>query len=362
MKKMKKGFLLLFLTGSVLLSGCASLIAPPAKLPDMTKAAEQEKIAFVEKNIGYSRAHKSWAEVMSVVREGKVFTIKMVTYPFEKPKFDYAALKIVKKVAILSFGVDVDVKSKLKGESVITRTENVDMTPIQPFVNTMYDELSKSLKQQGIEVISAEVVKSNPEYQMLEFKEIEEGGQLKEKVGWWEGSADAYGLKRIDAGRFPGVFTEREQKKAWGAERYEKMNASTLAQTARKVGGADKQLERAKRLQNAAKSLGVDAVILVDNHVRLEQSGFTGGYDVKFAQRDDLKAGGVVVNMYLAKEIEPIWSAQMKRVDVPTKARKLGALLGAYSVELDKVAPDIVLVYRDIADLIALKLKLDQQK
>lgn len=360
MKKMKKGFLLLVLTGSVLLSGCASLIAPPAKLPDMTKAAEQEKIAFVEKNIGYSRAHKSWAEVMSVVREGKVFTIKMVTYPFEKPKFDYAALKLVKKVAIISFGVDVDVKSKLKGESVITRTENVDMNVIQPFVNTMYDELKTSLKQQGIDVISAEVVKSNPDYQALEYEEKE--AELKDLGVWLKGTAEANGLKRIDAGRFPGMFTEREQVKAWGAEKIEKMKASTFAQTARKVGGADKQLERAKRLQNAAQSLGVDAVILVDNHVRLEQSGFTGGYDVKFAQRDDLKAGGVVVNMYLAKEIEPIWSAQMKRVDVPTKARKLGALLGAYSVELDKVAPDIVLVYRDIADLIALKLKLDQQK
>lgn len=364
MKKMKKDFLALVFTGSVLLSGCASLIAPPAKMPDLTKATEQEKAVFVEKNIGFSSAHKSWAQSMATIHgwaEKKYW--KIVTYPFEKPTADYEAIKKVKKVAILSFDVTVSVKSKLKGESMITRTETINMAPIQPFVNTMYDELSKSLKQQGIEVISAKTVINNPEYQLLDFKEIMEGGQLKDKGAWYEGSADAYGLKKIDAHKFPGMFNEREQVKIYGQERVDKAKEAGAVKTLRAVGGADKQLEMAKHLQNAATSLGIDAVIFVNNDIRLEQSGLTGGYDVKFAIKDNISPGGVAVDMFLAKEINPIWSAQIKtKVDVPTKARKMGALLGAYSVELDKVAPDIVPVYRDLVDLISLKLKLDQKK
>lgn len=362
--KMKIKLPLLVLAGFLSLTGCATMntfFGPKPKLP--AAGAEQDKITFVQKQLGFSAAQKSWTQHLETIRgwsEGKYW--KIFTYMFAKPKIDVDALKKVKKVAILSFDVRVDAKRQqtttTAGNMEITTTGGIDLTPMQPFVNTMYDALKTSLEKQGITVIPVDEVKNNPDYIAMDFKVVEP--ELKSGF-WWHDTAGAYGLKQIDGNTILQMYGEREEKKIYGAERVEKAKQGAAVKALRAVGNADKHLARGIRMQAAAKALGVDAIILANNSVSMD-FGALHKYKLKFAHQDTLAPGGISVNMYFADEVTPIWSAEMKKsMEVPTNAKSKEGIFTVASYELDKVAPDLVRVYSGLADLIALKLKLDKE-
>ncbi|MCX5785874.1 MAG: hypothetical protein NTX59_09305 [Elusimicrobia bacterium] len=337
----------------------------------MAKAAEQEKSDFVQKNLKFSGAHRSWAQSMETMKgwaDKKYW--KIFTYMFVKPEISVEPLKKVKKVAILSFDVRVDAKQQKRTSTsdagyVTVETTHygaIDMSALQPFANTMYDEMKAGLERQGIAVISDELVKNNTDYQALDYKEVEEVELKQGAADWWNGTTEAYGLKQIDAAKMTGLYWEREERKIYGDARVDKAKASGgLKGAMRSISGADKQVERGKHLQNAARALGVDAVILVKNNIGMN-FGVSKTYKLHYGFRDG--GSGVAVDMLFADEIKPIWSAEIvKKIEVPTKVKSpKGGIFKPQDYDLGLVAPDLVLVYHDIADLISLKIKLDQQR
>ena len=356
---MKRINLFPLLLVAFLMSGCAaigSLIMPPAKIPEVTKATDQEKSALVEKNIVFSTAHSNWAKTVAGIR-GSILDAM-----FAKPKIDSEALGKVRKVAILSFGVRVHIKSKVDVGSSTSQFQSIDMTRLQPFVDTMYDEFVDGLKRAGLEVIPADQVTNNPDYKVLEYNEVSEGGNLTAEFGgWYEGLAEGRGLKEISAVKIQDGLVDFETAKVYGAERVEKAKSEGITKMIRSAAGTEKQVERAKLLMKAAKSLGVDAVFLVDNHVSMELSGFTGAYDLKFAVKDIWSPGGISVDMLSAGDLMSVWSAQTdKCIVVPTQAKNTTSILGVHDYQLDEVAPDLTRMYGNIVELIAFKLKSDR--
>ncbi|MDE3056920.1 MAG: hypothetical protein KGJ59_03065 [Bacteroidota bacterium] len=356
---MKRTYLFLFLVPMIFANGCSmigSLITPPAKIPDMTRATDKEKSDLVGKNIVFSTAHKNWAKTVAGIK-GSIFQAM-----FADPEIDSIYLKKVKKAAVLSFAVRVHIKSKLDEGSSTSQYQSIDMTPLQSFVDTMYDQFVDGLKRAGLEVVPAAQVTDNPDYKTLEYNEVAEGGNLESEFGgWYEGLAEARGLKEISAIKIQDGLVDFETAKIYGAEAVEKAKSGGITKMIRSVAGTEKQVERAKLLMKAAKSLGVDAVFLVDNHVSMELSGFTGAYDLKFAIKDGWSPGGISADMLSGDDLTSVWSAQTdKCVEVSTEAKNTSSILGVHDYQLDKVAPDLTRMYGNIVELISFKLKSDR--
>jgi len=326
---------ILIMTICLVLFGCATL---PTVTNVMT-TPNTEKIAYAQKNFTYSIAHKQWA----MIEEGGGKTVKSLA----KPKNDPAALKKVKKVAIVSFDVTVFRKGEKRQAApgivggivavvdAFAELERVkkEMAPLQEFVNQMYTELQKGLEKNGYVVMPVDKILTNEAYKNLEYKE-EEKKVKGAAAGWWKGMIEANGMKSIEA-----------------------VKVTRLPFGVGKANTVDVVIEKVTRMQNLAKALGVDAVIVVDNTAAL-QWNFTGqaklGYGLKVKG-----APGINIDVFSAAEPRLIWSASLKpEIGCPTKikASPIDAIMKWISLSLDKFGPDLVITYRDLADLAVLKM------
>lgn len=300
--------------GVALLMGCAST---GAKVAGLSKAPDAEKTAFVEKQLKPSDFHKQWAALV----EGQMFP---------KPKMDSAALKNVKTVAIVSYDFGVYAKSKGSSAGLIgLGWEKIGLKKeeIQKFTDTIYDELKAVIEANGITVVSVDAIKANDAYQAV--KADEEAAKVKGVSGHWKGMASAHGLKSIPA-KFGFMPTK------------------------------GKLMDKGNTYSSIGKALGVDAVIVVETTAYMQLSGFSGKYGLAYSGAKG--EGGVVINMFLAGEPKLIWSANTQQVAVPTDKKEGVALLGSNMYDFGKVSPDLLSVYKELANLLAFKLEMDRKK
>jgi len=335
MKPLAYFFMLL---GCLVLMGCATL----PTVTNVVTAPDAEKIAYAQQNFTYSLAHKQWA----MIEEGGGQTVKSLAKPKNAPE----ALKKVKKVAIVAFDVTVyrkgekrQVQGGLVG-GVVAVAEAFDelarvkkeMAPLQEFVDQMYGELGKSFEKYGYTVMPVNKILASEAYKKLAFEE-EEKKVKGAAAGWWKGMIEAHGLKNIEA-----------------------VKVTRLPIGFGKANTVDKVIGKVTVMQNLAKGLGVDAVVLVDNTAAL-QWNFTGqaklGYGLKAKA-----ASGITIDVFSAAEPRLIWSASLKpEIGCPTeiKASPIDAIMKWISLSLDKFGPDLVKTYKDLADLAVLKLQDD---
>ncbi len=282
------------LLAGMLLFGCAG---GGINLAGVSKAPESEKTALVGKTMKFSIAHYYWNISMGA--------------SFGSPKMDQAALKKVKKVAILAFGVATYAGSNQTSGVVMTYTHTASFKgDWQPFANKAYDELKTAFEQNGLEVIPSEAVTSNADYKAFEIKDPARY------------TYTAYGLRD-----FPPVI--KYTKKTFGAKGFAIGNAT--------------------RLQQLAKSLGVDAVMLVVGDIHIEPSG-----SKKLKASFPCAAGelsgdrGLMVDMFWAEQPKVIWSASLKtEIAVPVTSK-------------ESLFDDFLRNYDELAQLVALKFKLDR--
>lgn len=289
-------------TGSMLivagmLYGCAG---GGMKLGGVLKAPESEKVALVGKTMKFSVAHYYWNISMGA--------------SFGAPKMDRVAMKKVKKVAILRFGVATYAGSKTSSGGDMTFTHTTSFKgDWQPYANKTYDQLKAAFEQNGIEVIPVDAVTSNADYKAFEIKDPAGAGY----------TYNAYGLRD-----FPAAV--RYTKKTLGAKKFAIGNAT--------------------RFQQLAKSLGVDAVMLVVGDIYIRPAGFFNKLTASIPNAGGEISGdtGVMADMFWAEEPKMIWSASLKQeIAVPVTSK-------------ETLMDDFLKSYDEVAQLVALKFKLDR--
>ncbi|MCX5793665.1 MAG: hypothetical protein NTY45_15820 [Elusimicrobia bacterium] len=280
---------------AAMLAGCAG---GGTLLTGVGKAPESEKADLVKKLITYTTAHYQWNISMGA--------------SFGAPKMDRAALKTVKKVAILRYGMNTYAGSKTSTGGDMTFTHTTSFKgDWQPFANKTYDQLKAALEQNGLQVIGADAVTSNADYKAFEVKDAVEY------------TYNAYGLKN-----FPAVI--KYTRKTFGRKAF--------------------AIERATRLQQLAKSLGVDAVMLVVGDIYIRPSGFFNKLTASIPNAGGELSGdkGLMVDMFWAEQPKMIWSAALKKeIAVPVTSK-------------ETLMDDFLKNYEEVTQLIALKLKLDK--
>ncbi|MDD5765822.1 MAG: hypothetical protein PHW79_06220 [Candidatus Marinimicrobia bacterium] len=334
MRKSLTVFLVLIVC--MLLVGCSSTLPTINGFPDKP---EKEKLGYTEKNFSYTQAHQQWA---SISGPGKAIKASA------KPEIVPADLKKVKKVAIVGFDVTVFRKGKQKKSSGLMAIADMvsdmaqakkDMEPLQGFVNTMYDEMKKTFEKYGYEVVSVEKIKACEAYKKLEFKE-EEKKVKGASAGWWKGMTGAYDLKKIEG--------QKVTKIPFGFKKKDELQATIE--------------ERIQGLNDVAKCVGADAVILVDNTAAMSWT-FMGALKLSWGLKEK-QLPGVTVDVFLADKPNLIWSAKVKpMIGIPTQVN--GGLFAPYfgaKLSLEKVGPDMTKAYSDIADLLVFQFNHDQKK
>lgn len=299
---------------------------------------EEEKREIMEKGLKGSPAHFKWTQTI----EGK---------PYSRPTNDKEALKKVKKVGIVGFNVNLYAKKKtaamLPGSSLLNvplsiiqakkEKEGINPEELKTLTEAMYDDFTEALKKRGIEIIPVEQVLSNELYKSFKQsgKEGEVSGIWSLTLGW-KAAATPRGLKYLSA--------------------LDILNPSLITM-------GDEMKKNAQLMQELARSLGVDAVVTVDNRIYLEASRFGGAYDLLFAN-DEKGPDGISVDVFWAEEPRPIWSISLAQpLKVPVEAgqeNRLAAMAGWTKYEFGKVMGDISYAYRIMVDIITDKWKMDQ--
>jgi hypothetical protein len=268
-------------------------------LAGASNTSESEKTSLVDKMMTHTTAHYQWNISMGA--------------SFGSPKMDRDALKKVKKVAILGFGVALYSGSKTSSGGDMTFTHPTSFKgDWQPFTNKAYDQLKAAFEQNGLEVIPAATVTSNAAYKAFEIKDPAKY------------TYTAYGLRD-----FPPVINYT--RKTFGRKAF--------------------AIERATRLQELAKSLGVDAVMLVVGDIDISVKGFFNKFAASIPNAGKELSGdkGMMVDMFWAEQPKMIWSAALKKeVAVPVTSK-------------EAIVSDFLKSYDEVAQIVALKLKMDRE-
>ncbi|MCX5790006.1 MAG: hypothetical protein NTX64_16110 [Elusimicrobia bacterium] len=278
---------------AAMLAGCAG---GGTLLTGVGRAPESEKADLVKKLITYTTAHYQWNISMGA--------------NWGDPKMDRAALKKVKKVAIVGFGVATYAGETVSSGGNMTFTHTTSFKgDWKPFANEAYDQLKAALEKNGLEVIPVDAVASNAAYKAFE---------IKDPAGY---TYIAYGLRD-----FPPVI--KYTMKTFGRKAF--------------------AIEQATRLQQLAKSLGVDAVVFVVGDINIEPAGFFNTMHASLPNAGGELSGdkGWMVDMFWADE--PKMMALKKEIAVPVTSK-------------DALFSDFVNSQNEVAQLVAHKLKLDRE-
>ncbi len=294
-------------TGKRIAGACSILIAggflagcETMKVAGVSKSSESEKNALVKKVLTYSVAHY-------------MYNIASGQQMWGDPKLDHAALKKVKKVAILRFGVQsYSGTTETGGNGVnFTYTASFDGN-WQPFAGKAYDQMKTAFEQNGIDVIPADAVTSNAAYKAFE---------IDKPAGY---QFTAYALRD-----FAPATSYVRKGLGFGAKEYSIGNAT--------------------RFQKLGKALGVDAVMLIVGDIGLDASGvlWFSKLHAKLPGYGGKPDHGLMVDMFSADEPKLIWSACTKKdIVVPITSKK-------------DLMNDFLNSYNEVAQLVAHKLKLD---
>lgn len=323
---MKKIFYAIALTG---IAFC--LIAKTANAQNLDPLKEKKAKAEFANTL----SHKQWASI----EDGGGKTLK----PFAKPKNDPEALGKVKKVAIISFEMNLLRQEEKRAAGFLGVAESVaelnkvraELEPFKPHLNEMYEILKQQFEKYGYTVIPVEEVKNNDYYKSLEFKEEED----KAKGAWgggWKIDTWAYDLKNIKA------------------EKLLKFPVSNNKTIIEKVTG------RLQQMQELAKSLGVDAVILVESNAVIEFKWGKG----KLTFGKNPGVAGLQLDLFSATEPRLIWSAALKKaVKWPTNVRSTSALLvGRGFSGVDQFGPDMKKFFETYGEPAAINLVINSKK
>lgn len=322
------------LAACAVLGGCASIgnkiatmVIKPVDVTELSKASDTEKAAKLNKVFASTVAHDQLTATFGSADATSPMAIMKAAYAKGSP--DAAALQKVKKVAILGFTMNVDFMT-MTGSSGYSMTH--DMTGIQGFVDQMHDGLKASLEAAGFEVVSPSLVAAQESYKALPYPNHDA------TVHW----ASAYGLKDIPE--------EKLYKDV-------SINVKTAAEEIR---------GRLAAIEKVARSLGADAAVIASCKVYIQHSGISGKVTVSFGKPGEKQkvAPSVGFNIVSASEPKIIWSAAMgSAAVVPTQARSAsGAKLvfNVHEYKLSELGPDMVPLYRSIADLAVFKLRQDK--
>lgn len=264
-----------------------------------------------------SLAHKSWASI----EEGQGKTIKA----FAKAKNDPASMARVKKVAIVSFHMKIRRQQEKHSEGIMGAVQQIneldkikgELEPFKPSLNQMYETLKQQFEKNGYAVTPIEQIVNNEYYKNLElFKE----GEDKAKGEWgggWGIDAFAYDLKDIRARRVNQIPM--------------KLGMNNQIQGV---------MTKVKALQELAKALDVDAVVLVSCNAEI--SYFFGKGKLKFGFKEQ-GSEGLIIDIYSASEPKEIWSCSLKKsVKWPTNVKSKKAFwIGRGFNKLEEFGPDM---------------------
>lgn len=325
---MKKLFYAIAITG---IAFC--LISKAAYAQNLDPQKEKKAKAEFKNTL----AHKQWASI----EDGGGKTLK----PFAKPKNDPEALGKVKKVAIISFEMILLREEENRAKGLLGVAQAVEelnrvraeLEPFKPHLNEMYEILKQQFEKYGYTVIPVEEVKNNDYYKSLEFKEEED----KAKGAWgggWKIDTWAYDLKNIRA------------------EKLLKFPISNNKTIIEKVTG------RLQQMQELAKSLGVDAVILVESNAVIDFKWGKG--KLTFGNTKTPGMEGLQLDLFSATEPRLIWSAALKKaIKWPTNVRSTSALLvGRGFSGVDQFGPDMKKFFETYGELAAINMVLSSRK
>lgn len=313
---------------------CIFLLAfGPQKLLDLPKT-DAEKKDFIEKSITFSPAYMKWAELTQPPPPDK----KPVT-----PLIDREALKKVGNVAIISFDTNLYAKRRI-GLGITTlanvsrEKEGIKPEDMKKFSGIILEHFRHALITHGIKVMEPEEVSANAAYDMLELEQKE--GEVSSPYALsfgWKSSASAEGLKSINALEYikPPLVSFRPR-----------------------------HVEKAARMQKLAKAMGADAVLIVNNHIYMDESALSGKYQLFYS--DNSKGpNGITVDMFSAEEPKLLWGAALAAgVKVPTEVgqkSRTASLLGFTKYEFGKSISDFEIAYQALSNLFVDKLRLDMQ-
>ena len=185
------------------------------------------------------------------------------------------------------------------------------------------------------------MVQSNPAYQALKFEESE--GKAKGYRGWWRVKMSAYALKTIPIESIsqPGTFS------------------AALKSIKDKVDA----------IVAVGKAVGADAVLVVDANMFLQRQSkyiWNTKYLVNcgdknyFGNKTHRDEPGLAADLYSVADGRQLWSAALTdSVNIPTVAKMPWSLWGSWKYKLEEMAPDFDKTNKDLAGLLAYKLKSD---
>ncbi|MEI8173009.1 MAG: hypothetical protein WCH07_05945 [Deltaproteobacteria bacterium] len=318
----------------LLLMLCSFLVAfGPPKLLELPKTDVEEK-EFVERYITFSPAQMKWAELTQPKKSDK----EPVT-----PLIDCEALKKIGKVAIISFDANLYAKRSI-GLGITTlanvsrEKEGIKPEDMKKFSGIIYKHFQDALIAHGIKVVEPEEVASNAAYNMLELekKEGEVSSPFALSFGWTS-SASAGGLKSINALEYikPPLVSFRPR-----------------------------HVEKAARMQKLAKALGADALLIINNHMYMDESALSGKYQLYYSD-NSRGPNGITVDMFSAGEPKLLWGAALAAgVKVPTEEgqkSRTASLLGFTKYEFGRSISDFEIAYQVLSDLFVDRLKRDMR-
>lgn len=299
-----KFILVILLCG--LLGACSS-----TKLERMS---DNKKAALAE-DLNFSEAHNYWANQFG---DGKA-------------EIDYEELVKTKKIGIVGFDSSIFMSSAdgLRGRL----GENVYTSSV--FSDKIFAKLKAVLEKKGFEVVSMEQMLANSEYQALKFEN---------KVGEVKKVEDEYNVKA-----FPTNMKLIEFEKF--------LMASITVEQKSKI--QKKLLERTSTFAALMHALGVDALLFVENRVKINEKR------VLWGDADGINP--VVVNLIAGTPPMIVWSATLRDgvkhpidPDVKMDWGKDLVVKDAKAPSLEAAGPSLVLFYEDLAEIIGIKLSSDK--
>ncbi|MDQ5986847.1 MAG: hypothetical protein CSYNP_02580 [Syntrophus sp. SKADARSKE-3] len=318
----------------LLLILCSMLVAfGPLKLLQLPKT-DVDKQTFIEKSITFSPAQMKWAELTQPKKSDKEPVVPLV---------DATALKKLGKVAIISFDANLYAKRSIglgitALANVSREKEGIKPEDMKKFSDLIYNDFRDALIAREIKVLEPQEVAANAAYDMLELEKKEGvvSSPFAPSMGWTS-SASAGGLKSINALAFikPPLVSFKPH-----------------------------HIEKAARLQKLAKALGADAILIIDNHMYMDESALSGKYELYYS--DSSKGpNGITIDMFSAEEPKLLWGAALAAgIKVPTEVgqeSRAASLLGFTKYEFGKSISDFENAYKILAGLFADRLKRDMQ-
>lgn len=318
---------------ALFLGACASTI----DLAALDRATAPERIETAKK-LDHSTAQWNWGS-RTWKATGVTFNMKGEIQKHIVKSVDATTLKGVRRIAIVSSDVFVQAPNKVNAnQSSLSNSlsQRFDLSGGEAYSARVYDSVAAAFRAAGFEVLPREQIQADPAYQALAFP----AGSIDNKgKTWgtnWEGTLGNPSLKAI---QFTHYFD-------LGNHVFGNLNPDQARDSLGKL---------ALPMDELARKLGVDAVVFVEENMFMGQN-WLNQMQVSL---------GVEINLIVPGKPAIAWGTKNPDKSVVPRtgpSHFFSNLIGHWEFKLSEVSEPAAEYTRKIADLMALRLKLDSGK